>query len=203
MPSKYPWDQYDPKELKDFAYLMTEAGRARSRLASHYLKDCENILEIGGFKTPITPYLIGPHKRVLSIDPKGEEYESPELNGHPCEVRHVVDRFQNIEINMKPYSYGLVLIGCSLKFKESKDNVGKDEAMEMLQFLVNKAQLTVLEFAGTWPNAQENIANLLENTRTEVVTQFEWDLLLPEGDDKPFSRRVFLILKPSQPVLYV
>jgi len=100
---------------KDLPHLAGPAAAVRQVLAAHFVRDCPHVVEIGGHIRPITPYLTHHPLSVLSVDPKTEPYASEELNGRPCKVRHVQKKFQEIAYDYAPLSYGLVLLGYSLK----------------------------------------------------------------------------------------
>ena len=53
----------------EWRYLESEALKTRYVLAAHYLRDCDTILEVGGYKTPITGFLTGDHNSVVVVDP--------------------------------------------------------------------------------------------------------------------------------------
>jgi len=57
----------------DWKYLDTEPFRTRQVLAAHFVRDCENILEVGSHKNPISGFLRGPHKHVVCADPRTED----------------------------------------------------------------------------------------------------------------------------------
>lgn len=53
---------------REWEYLYSEPFKARYAIAAYYLRDCETIIEIGGYKTPISDFVEG--KKVIVIDPR-------------------------------------------------------------------------------------------------------------------------------------
>ena len=113
----------------------------RQVLAAHFVRDCEHIVEIGGHIRPVTDYLTHTPKSVLSVDPKTPPYAAEVLNGRPCRVRHVARKFQEVTYDYEPLSYGLVLLGYSLKPFGSREPLG-----QLLFGLIDNAKTVVLEY---------------------------------------------------------
>ena len=55
----------------NWPYLELEPFKIRSVLAAHFLKDCSEIVELGGYKTPISDFVTG--KKVTVLDKLLEE----------------------------------------------------------------------------------------------------------------------------------
>ena len=53
----------------DWKYLDTEPFLTRQVLAAHFVKNCENVFDVGCGNKPITEFLRGPHKNVICADP--------------------------------------------------------------------------------------------------------------------------------------
>src|SRR5262245_22067855 len=81
---------------KDLPHLSGPAAAVRQVLSAHFVRDCPHVIEIGGHIRPVTPYLTHHPSSVLVVDPKTEPYEGEELNGHPCRIRHVARKFQEV-----------------------------------------------------------------------------------------------------------
>src|SRR5260221_14292549 len=122
---------------EDIPHLAGPAAAMRQVLAAHFVRDCPHILEIGGHFRPITSYLTHRPQSVLSVDPRMEPFEAEELNGHPCQVRHVKRKFQELTYDYEPRSYGLILLGYSLK------PFGQREPLGALLFSLIENSLTV------------------------------------------------------------
>ena len=81
-------------------HLSGPAAAIRQVLAAHFVRDCPHIVEIGGHLRPVTHYLTHAPLSVLSVDPKTPPLEADELNGHPCRVRHVSAKFQDVDVRL-------------------------------------------------------------------------------------------------------
>ena len=84
--------------MKEWKYLESKPFRERYIFVAQHLKDCKNILEVGGYKTPITNFLKGKHNSVTVIDPLTKPYSSDKLNGEKCKVRHLAIKIQDYKL---------------------------------------------------------------------------------------------------------
>src|SRR5262245_59843647 len=109
---------------KDLPHLSGPAAAVRQVLAAHFVRECPHVLEIGGHIRPVTPYLTHHPESVLIVDPKTDPDEAGELNGKPCRVRHVARKFQEVRYDYAPGSYGLVILGYSLKPFGTREPLG-------------------------------------------------------------------------------
>ncbi len=191
----YPWDAYSPNSPMDMDYLLSEAGETRSVLAAHFVRHCNHVIEIGGYKMPITKYLTSVPQSVLVIDPKVDPFSATSLYGKPCKVDHIAERFQNIEIQPRDGGYGFVLLGCSLKFPHA-DRRELDTYWHKLVALIDGAEVAVLEYGLDWPLGAENAALILRRTASAVRLSVDLDLGRNDGMHPQFYRRRFLVLKP-------
>ena len=89
------WETPDTRSYPDMNYLLTEGAMSRYVLAAHYVRDCQSVIEIGGFKTPITRFLTRVPEQVLVVDPLIPPYTATHLNGQPCQVEHRAAAFQS------------------------------------------------------------------------------------------------------------
>ena len=62
------------------------AFKSRYVIASHHLRKCKHIVEIGGYRTPITGFLTSRHESVTVLDPYVKPAANDTLNGAPCKV---------------------------------------------------------------------------------------------------------------------
>ena len=97
----------------------------RQVLAAHFVRDCPHIVEIGGHLRPVTDYLTHAPLSVLSVDPKTRP-RGRRAARQPCRVRHVARKFQEVDYDYAPRSYGLVLLGYSLKPFGSREPLGSN-----------------------------------------------------------------------------
>lgn len=179
---------------KDLPHLAGPAAAVRQVLAAHFVRDCPHVVEIGGHIRPITPYLTHHPLSVLSADPKTEPFEAEELNGFPCRVRHVGRKFQEIDYEYEPRSYGLVLLGYSLK------PFGRNEALGDLFFsLTDNAQTVVLEYPPALERATSQVPHILARETLREHCRFDLDLHDAAIEGSPYAHRRFHVLKPASP----
>ncbi len=172
-------------------HLSGPAAEARQVLAAHYLRDCPHIVEIGGHIRPITGFLTHNPLSVLSVDPKTAPYESDRLNGRPCRVRHVARKFQEIDYDYAPFSYGLVLIGYSLKPFGAREPLG-----ELLFSLIDNAKVVVIDHATELDRASTQVPAILSRPTVRVHCSIALELDDDAIAGTPYGRRQFHVLHP-------
>jgi hypothetical protein len=177
---------------QDLPHLSGPAAAIRQVLAAHFVRECPHVLEIGGHLRPITDYLTHAPLSVTSIDPKTAEYEAEELNGRPCRVRHIARKFQDVELDYAPRSYGLVLLGYSLKPFGRREPLG-----ELLFSLVDNAKVVVIDYSPQVDRAVSQVPAILTRPTLSSHCSFELKLDDPEIGNTPFARRRFHVLHPS------
>lgn len=173
-------------------HLSGPAAAVRQVLAAHFLRDCQHIVEIGGHVRPITPYLTHRPLSVLSVDPKTPPLEEETLNGHPCRVRHVAKKFQEVTYDYAPRSYGLALIGYSLKAFGSRDPLG-----ELLYGLIDNAKVVVIDHSPLLDRAAEQMPAILSRPGMHVHCSFDIKLDDEAIRDTPYAQRRFHVLHPA------
>jgi hypothetical protein len=177
---------------QDLPHLSGPAAAIRQVLAAHFVRGCPHVLEIGGHRRPVTGYLTHAPLSVTSIDPKTAEYEADELNGRPCRVRHIARKFQDVELDFAPRSYGLVLLGYSLK------PFGKREPLGKLMFsLLDNASVVVIDYTPEFERAASQVPSILTRPTLTSYCSFELKLEDPEIAATPYARRRFHVLHPS------
>jgi hypothetical protein len=163
----------DPPRLApptmQWRYLRSEAFSMRNVLAAHFVRDCPTVIEIGGWHTPIDRYLTGRHASVVVIDPFIREAARDELNGHPCHVRHVRSRFQDLTWSVREPDYGLVILGLDL------EGLSGDDEQTLFE-LVRHARTTVIEFPTSWGRSREQYERLLAGSGADVLACTRLDL---------------------------
>jgi len=164
--------------MPEWKYLWSEAFKSRYVLAAHLLKDCRNIIEIGGYMTPITDFLPldgGFIDSVTVIDPRLREevrYTHQSNHGNVSVSHHkmlftkdVVYYPSNPVFRGK---HGVALLGLDLHLDE--------EGWKSLFDLVRRAQRTVIEYAVSFPTGIQQYARILKETGARVVFQAGLDL---------------------------
>jgi len=176
----------------DIPHLSGPGAAIRQVLAAHFVRDCPHIVEIGGHIRPVTGYLTHAPLSVLSVDPKTPPYEAEELHGRTCRVRHVSRKFQEVEYDYEPYSYGLVLLGYSLKPFGSREPLG-----QLLFGLIDNARTVILEYPPALERASSQVPSILSRPSLEVVCNFDIAIDDPEIAGSPYAQRRFHVLRPA------
>ena len=173
---------------KDLPHLAGPSASVRQVLAAHFVRDCPHIIEIGGHIRPITPFLTHRPQSVLVVDPKTDPYEADTLNDAPCRVRHVAKKFQEIGYDYAPHSYGLVMLGYSLK------PFGRHEPLgELLYSLIDRARVVVVEYPPELDRASSQVPHILARPGIAMICNFELILKDDEIAASPYARREFIV----------
>jgi hypothetical protein len=195
MNSVEPWELVDRDSYPDMNYLMCEGARTRYLIAAHHLRDCDTVVEIGGFKTPITGFLTRVPERVLVVDPLIRGYSGTSLRGEPCRLEHVASTFQDYHFDLEPHRYGFVMLGLSLKHFSAHQPTSERE-WRKLRGLLQDASVAVIEWSVAWPLGRDLGERLLAELKAETVVDLELDLGRSPGMDTERHRRRVLVLKP-------
>src|SRR5262245_54834047 len=175
----------------DIPHLSGPGAAIRQVLAAHFVRDCEHIVEIGGHIRPVTGYLTHAPLSVLSVDPKTPAYEAEMLNGKPCRVRHVARKFQEVEYDYRPRSYGLVLLGYSLKPFGSREPLG-----QLLFGLIDNARTVVLEYPPALERASSQVPEILSRPSLKTICSFDITIDDLQIKGTPYAHRRFHVLRP-------
>ena len=168
-------------------HLSGPGAAIRQVLAAHFVRDCPHIVEIGGHLRPVTDYLTHAPLSVLSVDPKTPPLEAEELHGRPCKVRHVSRKFQEVEYDYAPMSYGLVLLGYSLKAFGSREPLG-----QLLFGLIDNARTVILEYPPALERASSQVPSILARPSLEGAVQ-------PRHHHRRFRDRRLALCAPALP----
>jgi hypothetical protein len=175
---------------KDLPHLSGPAAAIRQVLAAHFVRDCQHVVEIGGHIRPITPYLFHRPLSVLSVDPKTDPYEADTLHGFPCRVRHLNRKFQDVKYHYAPGSYGLVLLGYSLKPFGQRETLG-----ELLFSLVDNARTVVLEYSPELGRAASQVPQIIQRPGLSVECSFKFELDDGAIAGQLYAHRQFYVLR--------
>ena len=162
----------------------------RQVLAAHFVRDCPHVVEIGGHVRPVTDYLTHHPLSVLSVDPKTAPFEAAELNGRPCLVRHLSKKFQEVEFDYAPFTYGLVLLGYSLKPFGAREPLGK-----LLFDLIDNARTVVLEYPPALERATSQVPAILARPAHREICALDIVIDDAEIGHTPYARRRFHVLR--------
>jgi hypothetical protein len=124
------------------------------------------------------------------IDPKAEPLMSDQLAGQPCQVRHIDRKFQDVELDLLPGSYGLVLVGYSLKPFGQRDPVG-----DKLFALMHNAAISVIEYALNLERASSQIDVIMQQARLDVLADIEFCIADGVIERSAYNQRRLLALK--------
>jgi hypothetical protein len=174
------------------AHLAGPASPVRQVIAAHFLRDFAHIVEIGGNRMPITGFLTHRPLSVLSVDPHTEPFEAETLNGAPCRVRHVALKFQEVSFDLAPRSYGLALIGFSLR-----GFGGRDPAGDVLFRLLDNAGVVVIDYAPALERAASMIPAILSRPALSSELAVDMTLADPAISNSPFAARRLIVLRPA------
>ena len=180
----------------DLPHLSGPAAAVRQVIAAHFVRGFPHIVEIGGHLRPMTQFLTHRPVSVLVVDPKTPTAELRELNGHPCHVRHVNRKYQDVEFAYDRGSYGLVLLGLSLK-----PFGGRAAVEERLLSLVDNAGVTVIDYSPALARSASQIGAFIARSALEVALSLELTLHDAMIGTSDFARRRLLVLKPSASAL--
>ncbi len=176
----------------DIPHLLSPVLLGRHALAAHFLRHCEHIVELGGHKEPITPFLMHEPKSVLSMDPKMDPLEAELLHGKPCRIRHVASKFQVVDFDLEPFTYGFLILGYSVKGhgEERPDS-------ELLFQLVDNAKCVVIDHVIDFERSETQLPNVLNRGTMREVCRIDLTF-----DDEiihglPYAKRRLLVLEPA------
>jgi hypothetical protein len=176
---------------RDLPHLSGVGATLRQVFAAHFLRDCEHVLEIGGHIRPVTDYLTHYPLSVTSIDPKTVAYEAETLNGRPCRVRHIPRKFQEVDYDYAPGSYGLVLLGYSLKPFGSRDPLG-----DLLFSLIDNAKIVVIDYAPALERGAMQVPHIVSRPTVKIRTIVDLGLHDPEIAATPYAGRRLYVIDP-------
>ncbi|MGL4973937.1 MAG: hypothetical protein ACRC56_01480 [Bosea sp. (in: a-proteobacteria)] len=177
--SSAPWD---PGTL--LAHLAGEASPVRQLIAAHALSSCAHIVEIGGAGLPLTQFLRHRPASVTVIDPKIEPYVAGELQGHPCDVRHISRKLRDEDVGLARPGQGVALLGMSLK------PLGREKAVSAaLVQLCAQATRVVIEHQVTLERPLEQLPELIRKARLIEIWAVEFVLHDAAITDSGHARR--------------
>ena len=167
----------------------------RYAIAAHFVKDCRNVVEVGGYRcNSITHFLTGHHNSVtvFSLDAEFEECERDTLNGAPCMVKHIRDYFQkhaHPHVDLGLVALGLELHGTLPPFCE----------------LVRRAAVAVIEVPVGHQPSVECLNLILDNVRPRIRCHVNFDFsanepllreeLLKTNMNVPFWKRSLYVFE--------
>lgn len=143
----------------EWKYLWSEAFKSRSVLAAYFVRNCKHIVEIGGYKTPISSFL-SPDKKVLVLDPRTDPYSSENIN-------HIQIGFEQWN-DIVDEPYGVVILGIELHMDEL--------AWQKLYKLIEGSEVAVIEVPIEHIHSVNQFNKILQNVSKRVSTKILLDL---------------------------
>src|SRR4029453_5469001 len=104
---------------------------------------------------------------------------------------HFSRKFQEIEYDYEPGSYGLVLLGYSLRPFGSREPLG-----QLLFGLIDNARTVVLEYPPALERASSQVPSILTRPSLEVLCSFDITIDDPEVAGAPYAQRRCHVLTP-------
>lgn len=147
-----------------WAYLKSEPFKIRYVIAAYYLNNCTEIIEIGGYKTPISDFL--ENKKITVIDPLVEPRRSDFVYHYTGELKEWMYDYNNY---IPENNYGLLMLGFYL---ENMD----DESWRYLYKMVNNSVITIIECPIDWQQSLEQLDQVLSATNKKIFMQIVLDL---------------------------
>ncbi len=157
-------DESVEPEPRSWAYLQTPGFQSRQALAAWLVESFEHVVEIGGYRSPISRFLRRAPRSVTIIDPLVQPLEADTLAGAPCRVRHVAARFEDVVLDVDRYA--LVLLGFDIELDEQPEEA-RAPALAALDRLIAGADRVVVEWAVEWAPSRA----LAEH----VIASADWD----------------------------
>lgn len=171
--------------MSKWKYLYSIPFQVRHIIAADYLKDHENIIEIGGYKTPISQFLKHNFKQVTSVDPLIE----------PCEKKGFLHAKQDYRLfDFGPFvetPYAFVILGMDLPFDFK------------LCCLFARACRVIIEFSPQHLPSQKIFEFLEANFKFQVDLKLHLDFSENDFSDLTDSfpvrpHRTFYVLSPPK-----
>lgn len=143
-------------------YLTSEAFKTRYVLAADYFKkkSCGLVVEIGGYKTPISDFLTKNIKSIV-IDPLAPiRFDD--------RAKHYQMYWNEFNEQINESDYGILILGMDLYNMDTK-------AWEKLFNLINKAKVLIIGFPLTWEPSKQQFSKILNSTNKKIKMQIMLD----------------------------
>ena len=153
---------------REWPYLTSEALKTRYAIAAYWLRDHDTVVEIGGYKTPISSFVND--KQVIVIDPKIEAKNDDR-------VKHLSIKLQEWDADVKSSNYAVVILGMDLHMDE--------DAWHKLYRLINSSRKTIIEFSSSYKPAREQFEAICRGTSKKITVNVKLDLSANDGSKYP------------------
>ena len=144
----------------EWEYLWSKPFKARYAVAAYYLKDCDEIIEIGGYRTPIDQF-VHKSKKVIVIDPLIESKTFGNVKHYGCTLKDFPKVFPKSK-------YGVVILGLLLHDMDK-------ETTTYLYNLIQNSQVTVIGIPSSYPASVKQFKEILQHSHKKVTTTIGFD----------------------------
>lgn len=158
--------------MPEWKYLWSEAFKSRYVLAAWLLKDYLNIVEIGGYRTPITDFLDldgGRHQSITVFDPRCAPRH--EWFGGRCgqvRIDHHDVFWDGKGFQRPTVPFGLAMLGMELHLTE--------ESWKELFAVARFSQRTVIEYPIAHPHSVAQYARIVREANMRAIFEVTLNL---------------------------
>ena len=117
----------------EWSYLLSSPFSARNALAAYYCNyyDADSILEVGGYRNPITQFYTGPASRITLVDPlMVDSQQIHQTAGNTCEVVQIRGRLH--EVDIEPHDT-VVCVGLAIYDTDFDQSQSHDRFKELCE----------------------------------------------------------------------
>lgn len=154
---------------REWPYLTSEALKTRYALTAYLLRDSQVLVEVGGYKTPISGFV--DNKTVIVIDPKIEAMSEPQKIHLPIKLQDWNEQ------EIQGVDYSLVILGMDLHLDDS--------GWEKLFNLINNSKKTIIEFSSSYKPARKQFTHILDHVTKNSTLVVKLDLSDNDGSSYP------------------
>jgi len=178
---------------KEWAYLLSSPFSARNALAAHYCDhyDADSILEVGGYRNPITQFYKGPASRITMVDPMlTNSRQVHKTGGNKCNVTQLRGRLHDFDI--EPHDT-VVCLGMSLYDTDTNEQRSYDRFKE----LCKSAKTVIMEVPTEWEHSVNSANDLMHTLPHEKIVDISMDFTPSNVKDieKIHNKRRLIVLR--------
>ena len=172
-------------------HLSGPGAAIRQVLAAHFVRDCPHIVEIGGHLQAghrLSDACAAVRAFGRSEDAASRRRTSCTAGRAGCAMSRA--KFQEVEYDYAPGSYGLVLLGYSLKAFGSREPLG-----QLLFGLIDNAKTVILEYPPALERASSQVPSILSRPSLAMLCSLDITIDDAEIAGSPYARRRFHVLR--------
>jgi hypothetical protein len=159
-----------------WSYLTHPALFTRHAIVSQFLGKHDTVLEIGGYVTPVGPFLKDVPNHYWVIDPLCQPASDQVLAGQPCQVRQLaidLDEFDTSALD--GHEYAVVFLGAQLDVSAKTAAQTTDSVLRYLSVLAGSTK-AIVEFPPAWSPAKKLLDVLISVLRPKIELEVTLDL---------------------------